>query len=1473
VRGLQIALALALATCAFAARAQLASPFDEAGRFYVRNFGPEDYDAHAQNWAIVESPEGLLYVGNNDGVLEYDGVSWRLIPVANHSVVRSLAVDADGRIVVGATDELGYLAPDELGRTRYVSLLDHVPPDDRAFAAVWHVVATSGEVYFQCLNRLFRWDGREMKVWRSETDFVYSFAAEETLYVLQDPAGWMRVDGDSLAEVPGDETFHRRLVTAVAPLDEAPQDGAPQDRTSHLFVSEEGEVFRCAIGGPAGASCTAFSPGADDLLAAFETYRATTLPGGILAVGTVRGGLVLLDRDGRLLRVLDEASGLRDQSVTYPYLDRRGGLWLCLNNGLARVEIGAALSYYDKTMGLRGSVLAVARHRGRLYAATSLGVFRLQPAAGGTEPRFTALAAPTVRCWTLLPTPQGLLATCRDGVYDIDAGERIATFGAPVLAVSRSGRDPALLYLGLAGGLARLRLQDGRWADAGTVDGVHESVHSIAEDADGNLWLGTRNEGVLKVEPAAEDPEAAGPPVVTRFGAEHGLPLGQIRTQTVAGRVVLFSPAGVFRPADGAGGGVRLVPDPAFDGFQPARSRRAFSLDEDDRGRVWIGAGEASAVGIPRPDGTYAWQSTALRQVPVTDVYVVRSEAAGATWVGGPHGLIRLDPVRALEPPAGFPVWIRRITTAADSLLYDGRRDPAVAAPGDPGAATWPYRDNVLRFVFAAPRYAAAEGTWYRTRLDGLDDDWSPWSRETLKDYNNLWEGWYVFRVQARDVAGSLSQEDGFAFRILPPWYRTWWAYGLYAVALLAAILAWVRSHRRELEQERRISHRLREVDKLKDEFLANTSHELRTPLYGITGLAESLIDGATGELPEATKANLGMLVASARRLTALIDDILDFSKLEHDSLEVDLKPVDLHSVVDLVLALSRPLVGAKPLELNNAVAADLPAVLADENRLQQILHNLVGNAIKFTEAGEVEVAAAERDGRVLVRVRDTGIGIPEGQQERIFEAFAQADASIERQFGGTGLGLAVSRRLIDLHGGSLGVESAPGKGATFFFDLEVCRRPAAVAVRPRAVRAPVFAAAPPPALEPADEARIASAGGARLMVVDDEPVIRQVVTNQLTAHGYRVTAAAGGEEALRLLEEHSVDLVILDVMMPRLSGFEVCRRLRQRHSLDELPVIFLTARSRAEDLVVGMAAGANDYLPKPVSKSELLARVQTHLALLSVNRQLAGLVAERTSQLAERERLLFERERLIGQLEARNAELARFNYSVTHDLRNPLTTIRNFIGVLEQDVAAGDESRLHHDLRHIDQAAAKLHLLLEDLQEYSKVEQVAMPCEEVEVAGLVGHVLAELAPVIDDRGIAVEVAADLPEVCGDRARLLVAVRHLLVNAFQHMGDQPQPRVEVGVRRDPAENVFFVRDNGKGIDPKFHDKVFGLFERLEPEASEGTGVGLALVKRVVEVHGGRIWVESKGRGRGTAFCWTLPVNPPPTAPPPRSPRR
>jgi signal transduction histidine kinase/serine phosphatase RsbU (regulator of sigma subunit) len=416
----------------------------------------------------------------------------------------------------------------------------------------------------------------------------------------------------------------------------------------------------------------------------------------------------------------------------------------------------------------------------------------------------------------------------------------------------------------------------------------------------------------------------------------------------------------------------------------------------------------------------------------------------------------------------------------------------------------------------------------------------------------------------------------------------------------------------------------LQQANRLKDEFLANTSHELRTPLNGIIGLAESLIDGATGELPSATRSNLAMIISSGRRLASLVNDILDFSKLRHKNLELQLKPVDLRSIADVVLTLSQPLVGGKDIQLVNAIPETLPPANADENRLQQIFHNLIGNAIKFTESGTVEVSAAmvDRSGgneadrdkeQLAITISDTGIGIPEDKFDRIFESFEQAEGSTAREYGGTGLGLAVTKQLVELHEGRIYVKSEVGKGSQFTVTLPIARGSVA---QSRSVPAVSESQSSISLATQNVTYRQDSIEGnkptIKVLIVDDEPINRQVLINHLSVYGYTITQASNGLEAIALIEGGlKPDVILLDVMMPKMTGYEVTKKLRERFPSTEMPILLLTAKTQVQDIVMGLNIGANDYLAKPIAKDELMARIGTQINMRSLRMENLRMNAE----------------------------------------------------------------------------------------------------------------------------------------------------------------------------------------------------------------------------------------------------------------------
>ncbi|MDR2664903.1 MAG: response regulator, partial [Oscillospiraceae bacterium] len=642
-----------------------------------------------------------------------------------------------------------------------------------------------------------------------------------------------------------------------------------------------------------------------------------------------------------------------------------------------------------------------------------------------------------------------------------------------------------------------------------------------------------------------------------------------------------------------------------------------------------------------------------------------------------------------------------------------------------------------------------------------------------------------------------------------------------------------LRKYAQTLEEKNVYLGRLNE---LKDEFLANTSHELRTPINGIIGIVESMIDGATGDMTQEQKYNLAIVSNSGKRLSNLVNDILDFTKLKNKEIVLSIKPVDLKTIVDTVLVLSKPLTRGKDIALVNEISSSFTAVSADENRIQQILYNLIGNAIKFTESGSVTVSAALNGEMAEITVTDTGIGIPEDMFERIFESFEQGDGSTEREFGGTGLGLSITKKMVELHGGTISVWSKVGVGSAFMFTLpraESEGEDAEVSERLRSV-IDIEDFAVMPAQQGAEQVGD-QAEGRRILAVDDEPVNIQVLTNMLTMRGYSVSKAYSGQEAIDMIASgEEFDLILLDVMMPKMSGYEVCRRLREKYTLFDLPIIMLTAKNRIQDVVLGFQSGANDYIQKPFDKEELSARVRTLLELKGAT--LAAMAANKAKRL--------------------------FLANISHEIRTPLNAV---IGLSRLLLGTGMDDRQRDYVEKVGRAAATLLSLVNDILDFTKADSGGMQLDRVPF---------ELRQLFDDislffreqdkRGdvaLRFELDPSLPEtVVGDPFRLQQVFINLVENAFKFT-ERGAVTVRAAVAKQDADEIsvfFAVEDTGIGMDREQVENIFAAFNQADNSASRkygGAGIGLAVTQQMVELMGGAITVSSQP-GIGTQFSFT-----------------
>ncbi|MWC27801.1 ATP-binding protein [Paenibacillus sp. MMS18-CY102] len=524
---------------------------------------------------------------------------------------------------------------------------------------------------------------------------------------------------------------------------------------------------------------------------------------------------------------------------------------------------------------------------------------------------------------------------------------------------------------------------------------------------------------------------------------------------------------------------------------------------------------------------------------------------------------------------------------------------------------------------------------------------------------------------------------------------------GVLLFAFLQSLLLSMKFSRafRQVEQ---LSERLMSLDKLKDEFLARTSHELRTPLHGIIGLAESLLDGPAGSrLSAAENGHLQLIRSSGQRLSHLVNDILDFSKLRNHEIQIHPVTVNVHQVVELVLHLLRPLAEGKGLLLINEVPAALQ-VRADENRLHQILHNLVGNATKFTMQGHVTVSARKQGRHIAICIKDTGIGIPPESLEAIFESFEQLDGANERG-GGTGIGLSITKKLVELHGGEVRVESTPGIGSAFSFILPgpneeedgstafkgSIARISLHAERDQADRTSLFqplailsedSHAPVAITEPhADgplqmDSKKASEARPSVLIVDDDPVNLSVLAQYL-GNGYDIRMTSSGHEAIGWIQAgYKPEIALLDVMMPIVSGFQICNEIRQLYNSGELPVLFLTAVNQTNDLLTAYRQGANDYMIKPIGKQELLARLALHLRIARWNASLEQEIAVRMLALEQTMEQRAQAMSNLSVLEERNRIARDIHDHVGHMLTASIVQLEAGLALFEHDAELAAE-------------------------------------------------------------------------------------------------------------------------------------------------------------------------------------------------------
>ncbi|WP_291633310.1 ATP-binding protein, partial [Clostridium sp.] len=694
----------------------------------------------------------------------------------------------------------------------------------------------------------------------------------------------------------------------------------------------------------------------------------------------------------------------------------------------------------------------------------------------------------------------------------------------------------------------------------------------------------------------------------------------------------------------------------------------------------------------------------------------------------------------------------------------------------------------------------------------------------------------------------------------------------------------------KELSNVENISAKLKSLNELKDDFLAVTSHELKTPLNGIIGLTEGIVNNKSDSLEGELREDLFLVNSSAKRLSNLVDDMMTFAKLKNNEIVLHRKPVNISNLVEMVMKFSQISLNNKNVVFTNTIDKNTPYVFGDEDRIQQILYNLLSNAIKFTLEGEIILSYAVKNSFIEIYVTDTGIGIPQDKLHKIFNRYGQVDG-IPEKYGGTGVGLYITKELIQIQGGTIRVSSIMGKGSKFIFTLPLCTEEDLLSNPQENLYSKdneetseeSYNYSKHIELKPNIEnismdhvrkiinenTNSSSKDKYKILIVDDEYVNLKVLKNYLSNDTFEVLEAQSGRAALRLVDENvDLDLVILDMMMPDILGYEVCEIIRKKQSIFELPVLIMTADSNLEHLVTSFECGANDYLKKPFNMHELMCRINTLITLKHSVKQALSLVHELGIAKNQVEVLSVQSAEAsvrVKELEAYDKVRTDFFANLSHELRTPLNVICSTIQLiksLDGSKNLGDE-KIKYYINIMNQNSLRLLRLINNIIDTTKIEAnyISLQLKNGDIIYIVEEISQSVAEYIKNHGITLIFDTDVEEktIAFDEEKIERIMLNLLSNAVKFTEKNGSILVNIYDKGDFIE--ISIKDTGIGI-PK--DKLKFIFERFAQidkstsRHNEGSGIGLALVKSLVEMHGGEIHVNSI-EGKGSEFIITLPV--------------
>jgi signal transduction histidine kinase len=1071
---------------------QAQTSFQCTGSPFIRNYSPEEYDGHPQNWQIIQGKRDLIYVANNETILEFDGDNWRKIQFGSNVNASSLSINPNtGQLFYGAYNSFGYINCSEQGKLFHVNLETKLNEEDRSLGVVRNTHTISNKTYFFTDSKIIQYTNDSLRILpKSTTQNAYK--VHKHIIIPSDDGGIFILLNDKSVPLPNCEKFNKKRFGKIIAL--------PFDDNKMLIATEKGGVYIYDFSSLDLTGSDPINPlneednliklttDIDKYLNHHELYSGVNINDTQFAFGTRFGGIVMMDNTGKLLQIINKNNGLLDNCVFDLFKDRDNNLWAALNQGISYIELSSPITQFSKNEGIENVALTSIKHNDIRYVGTyNQGVQYLSNKKIDTidyKTQFQQYGNYSSYSFALLSVDEILLADY-DGTSQLINGKSKVVSAKMSYKLIRSKKYPNYIFMGTIEGLTVLELKENQtypsiedkyqFTDKGNIDGIKATVRDIEEDKDGNLWIASQARGIyyLHFNDNISNYE------VFHLDTLNGLQdLNTGSIENLNDEIIISTSKGIYKAEISnrhnlSKQDIKFIPIKGNIGAPPISSSSISILTKDENENIWLDTEKGIGYLEKQLNDSYIWIDKPFQKIPglIADIC---PENNGNIWFCTSKGLYKYNPEIKKDYSQNYNTLIRKVEIGKDSTIFfgtfyndslmNGKYSKLLSLKQSSKLIpVLEYKHNSIRFEYSAIFYEHLESNEYSLIMEGYENEWSIWTKETKKEYTNLREGEYTFKVKAKNIFGHESQVAVYKFSILPPWYRAWWAYSIYLVLAVSFMYVVVKINSKRLkaanlrleniveertseiaqqnqaiqqqneeiqtqaEELQTANNHLIEMDQFKEGMTGMIVHDLKNPLSTIIGLSEK------AEIQQAGKQMLNMVL-----------NILDVQKFEDAKVKLQVEDFPVTRVINDSIKQVKLLYDRKSIEVKQNINAKAN-LRADKEIIDRVIVNVLTNAIKYTpNNGSITINAdpVEDSGFIKISITDTGEGIPKDKLASVFDRFSQLETKQSGGVASTGLGLTFCKLAVEAHSGEIGVESEEGHGTTFWFLLPKAESP-----------------------------------------------------------------------------------------------------------------------------------------------------------------------------------------------------------------------------------------------------------------------------------------------------------------------------------------------------------------------------------------------------------------------------------------------